>query len=120
VPGDGAECIIRANGNRRLAQETAPRYWWEDRQQARAAGRLTVDLTRPPGRPPRSATLSVAVKRVTCIGARRPGGRLPPVEVVAVYTKECGPPSGEEPIAWLLLTSLPVADFPRAWTVVPW
>jgi len=84
VPGERAAGIIRAKGNRRLAKETAPRYVWEDMQQARAAGHLTVDLTRQPGRPPRPATLSVAVKRVTCIGARRPGGRLPPVEVVAV------------------------------------
>jgi hypothetical protein len=120
LPGERAECIIRAKCNRRLAKETAPRYLWEDMQQARAAGHLTVDLTRQPGRPPRPATLSVAVKRVTFIGARRPGGRLPPVEVVAVYTKECHPPSGEEPIEWLLLTSLPVADFPSACTVVQW
>jgi hypothetical protein len=120
LPGARAACIIRAKGHRRLAKETAPRDLWEDMQQARAAGHLTVDLTRQPGRPPRPATLSVAVKRVTFIGARRPGGRLPPVEVVAVYTKECHPPSGEEPIAWLLLPSLPVADFPSACTVVQW
>jgi hypothetical protein len=86
----------------------------------RAAGRMTVELTRQPDRPPRQVTLRVAGKRVTCNGARRPGGRLPPVEVVAVDAKECRPPRGEEPIAWLLLTSLPVADFPSACTVVQW
>jgi hypothetical protein len=118
LPGERAEFIIRAPCHRRLAKETAPRYLWEDMPQARAAGPLTVDLTRQPGRPPRPATLSVAVKRVTCIGARRPGGRLPPVEGVAVSTKECHPPSGEEPLEWRLLTSLPVADVPSACTVV--
>jgi Transposase Tn5 dimerisation domain len=120
VPGERAEFIIRAKCHRRLAKETAPRDLWEDMQQARAAGRLTVELTRQPGRPPRPATLSVAVKRGTFIGARRPGGRRPPVEVVAVYTKEYHPPSGEEPIEWLLLTRLPVAAFPSACTVVQW
>jgi hypothetical protein len=77
VPGDRAEFSIRAKGPRRLAKETAPRYLWEDMPQARAAGHLTRDLPRP-------VTLSVAVKRVTFTGAHRPGGRLPPGEVVAV------------------------------------
>jgi hypothetical protein len=69
--------------------------------QARAAGAITVELTRQPNRPPRQATLRVAVTRVRCNGARRPGGRLPPVEVVAVDAKEHHPPGAEEPLAWL-------------------
>jgi hypothetical protein len=120
LPGEQAEFIIRAKCNRRLTKGTEPRYVWEDIQQACAAGRLTVDLPRQPDRPPRPIALSVAVKRVTFQSARRPGDRLPPVEVVAVYAKECRPPNGEEPIEWLLPTSLPVADFPSACTVVQW
>src|SRR5262245_38145791 len=89
-------------------------------QKASAAGSITVEMTRQPNRPPRQATLRVAVKQVLVNGARRPGGRLPPVEVVAVYAKEHRPPSGEEPLEWLLLTSLPVADVPSACTVVQW
>jgi hypothetical protein len=89
-------------------------------QKAHAAGRLTVELTRQPDRPPRPVSLRGAVRRVSVNGARRPGGQRPPVEVVAVYAKEYRPPSGEEPIAWLLLTSVPVADFPSACTVVQW
>jgi hypothetical protein len=44
----------------------------------------------------------------------------PPVPVSAVYAQEPSPPQGEEPIEWLLLTSVPVTDFPRACTVVQW
>jgi hypothetical protein len=120
VPGERAACISRAKGQRRLANGPAPRYLWAERQKARAAGRLTVELTRQPDRPPRQVTLRVTVKRVTCKGARRPGGRLPPVEGVAVYAQEGRPPRGEAPVAWLLLTTLPVADFPSACTVVQW
>lgn len=120
VPGEGAECIIRAQCPRRLAPGTEPRDLWAVMQKARAAGRLTVELTRQPERPPRPVTLSVAGKRVTFQGARRPGGRRPPVEVVAVYVKAYRPAAGEAPIAWLLRTSLPVTDFPSACTVVPW
>ena len=97
-------------------------FWttWEARQQARAAGAITVEVTRQPHRPPRQATLRVAVKRVMFRGARRPGGKLPPVEVVAVYAQERRPPRSEEPIDWLLLTSLPVVDFPSACLVLQW
>jgi hypothetical protein len=111
LPGERAEFLIRAKGNRRTAKGKEPRYLWEEMQKARAAGRITIELTHQPDWPPR---------RVTLNGARRPGGRRAPVEVVAVYAKECRPPRGEAPIEWLLLTSLPVADFPSACTVVQW
>jgi Transposase Tn5 dimerisation domain len=120
TPGERAEFIIRAKCDRRIAKGKDASYLWEEMQKARAVGSITVALTRQPNRPPRQATLSLAVKRVIFNGARRPGGRLPPVEVVAVYAKEHHPPGGEEPLEWLLLTSLPVADLASACTVVQW
>jgi hypothetical protein len=120
LPGERAEFIIRAKSHRRIATGQEPHSLWEDRPKARATGSLTVEVTRQPHRPPRQATLKVAVKRVLCSGARRPGGKLPPVEVVAVYAKERRPPRGEEPLAWLWLTSLPVVDFPSACLVLQW
>jgi IS4 transposase len=118
--GARAEFIIRAKCDRRIAAGKDASSVGEARPKARAVGSVTVELTRQPNRPPRQATLGVAVKQVMCNGARRPGGRLRPVEVVAVYAKESRPPGGEEPREWLLLTSLPVADFPSAGTVMPW
>jgi len=64
------------------------------RQRSRAAVRVGRQAEGVHGRPPRRVPLKIAVKRVTCKGARRPGGRFPPVEVVAVYAKECRPPRG--------------------------
>jgi hypothetical protein len=120
APGERAACIIRAKCDRRLATGKDASYGWAARQKARGLGSITVELTRQPNRPPRQATLSVAVKRVLFTGARRPGGRRPPGEVVAVYAQEHRPPGGEEPLEWLVLTRLPVADFPSACTVVQW
>lgn len=115
-----AEFLIRAKCNRRLAQGTEPRYLWETMQRARPLGRLTCELSRQADRPSRRITLSVKARSVTFNGARRPGGRLPPVQVWAVYVIELKPPKGEEPIEWLLLTSLPVAGFSEVCTVVQW
>jgi hypothetical protein len=109
-PGSRAECIIRAKENRRLAPGATQRYLWAELQQTCALGTLTIELTRQP----------VTAKPVTFHGARRPGGKLPPVTVSAVYAQESSPPHGEEPIEWLRLTSLPVTDFSRACTVVQW
>jgi hypothetical protein len=56
VPGARAAFSIRAPGHRRLANGPEPRSLWEDRQQARAAGSLTAEVTRQPpdrrGKPP--------------------------------------------------------------------
>jgi hypothetical protein len=83
-----------------------------------ALGTLTIELARQPERPLQPVTLSGTAKPVTFQGAHRPGGKLPPVTVSAVYAQELGPPQGEEPIEWFLLTSLPVTIFPHVCTVV--
>jgi hypothetical protein len=49
---------------------------------------------------------------------RRDGKELVDVEVNAVLVPEGIPPEGEEPIEWLLLTSLPIADLQQVLAVV--
>jgi hypothetical protein len=120
APDERAEFLIRAKCNRRLAPGAAQQYLWEELQAARPLGRMTFKLSRQADRPSRRVTLTVTARPVTFQGARRPGGRLPPVQVWAVYAKELKPPKGEEPIEWLLLTSVPVAGFAGACTVVQW
>ena len=119
-PDQRAECIIRAQCNRCLAPGAVQRYVWAEMQQTPALGTLTIALARQPERPPRPVTLSITAKPVTFQGARRLGGKLPPVTVSAVYAQEPSPPQGEDPVEWLLLTSLPVTEFRRACTVVQW
>lgn len=112
------EFLIRAKCNRRLAEGRRHEYLWDEMAAARPLGKITFKLSRQADRPPRRVTLSVRARPVTFYGARRPGGRLPPVQVWAVYAIERKPPKGEEPIEWLLLTSVPVADFAGACTIV--
>jgi hypothetical protein len=42
------------------------------------------------------------------------------VEVTVIYAKEHRPPKTEEPVEWLLLTSLPAEDWPSACPVGRW
>jgi len=117
---DRAEFIIRAKCNRRITKGHDQEYLWPEMQNTRPLGHLTVEVARQRERAPRQATLAVATRRVTFTGARRCGGRLPPVAVTVIYAKERRPPQGEEAVEWLLLTSLPVEDFPSACTIVHW
>lgn len=64
----------------------------------------------------REAEVEVRAARVALRPPYRPDRKLPGIEVNAVLVREINPPPGEEPVEWLLLTSLPIdtADAVRA------
>jgi hypothetical protein len=56
----------------------------------------------------RQAEVEVRALRVTLRPPYRPDRQLPPVEVNVVLVRERAAPAREEPVEWLLLTSLPI------------
>jgi Transposase DNA-binding/Transposase Tn5 dimerisation domain len=56
----------------------------------------------------RIARVTIRSAKVLLRGPARPGMKLPDIYVNAILVKEENPPAGEEPIEWLLLTSLPI------------
>jgi Transposase DNA-binding/Transposase Tn5 dimerisation domain len=64
-------------------------------------GRRQSRVTRP-------ADLEVRAATVTLRPPWRPGSSLPPVVVHVVVVSEPSPPEGEEPIEWILATTLPI------------
>jgi hypothetical protein len=66
----------------------------------------------------REAEVVVRAARVTLRPPSRPDRTLPPVTVNAVLVSEVNPPPGDEPVEWLLLTSLPVDDVEQVRQVV--
>jgi hypothetical protein len=70
----------------------------------------TEDRKRKQAREARTAVVDIRAARVTLRGPERPGGKLPDLEVNAVLVLERDPPPGVEPVEWLLLTDLPIAD----------
>jgi hypothetical protein len=56
----------------------------------------------------REAEVVVRAARVTLRPPWRPEHKLPPVIVNVVLVSEVNPPLGDEPVEWLLLTSLPI------------
>jgi hypothetical protein len=56
----------------------------------------------------REAEVAARVARVTLRPPWRPDRKLPSVTVNVVLVSEVNPPPGDEPVEWLLLTSLPI------------
>lgn len=66
------------------------------------------DRSRRQPRESRTARVEVRAAAVTLRPPFRPDRRLLPVSVHMVWVREIDPPEGDEPLDWLLLTSLPI------------
>jgi hypothetical protein len=129
LPEDGrkAEWIVRACQNRQVAPAaetgagpSTTAKLWEQVAATPVLHTLTVEVSRrdepkvkdqrkrKQPRGARTATVTVQATRVKLRGPQRPGKKLADVEVNAVLVREVQPPPGEEPIEWLLVTSLPI------------
>jgi hypothetical protein len=123
IAGPRAEWIIRScqdrSTTRKRSDEGDTSIKLREAVAARAVlGRLKVQVPRSGDRPAREATVAVRSAAVELRPPYRPDRKLPAVTVNAVLIREESAPAGAEPIEWLLLTSLPVATFAEAATVV--
>lgn len=117
--GRKADWIVRACQDRRL-QDPAGEKLYAAAKNAAVKLRLTIEVSareaqcgdgsrRRQARRQRKATVTVHATTVTLKAPERPRGEhLPPVTVNVVLVREQKPPAGEEPVEWLLLTSLPI------------
>jgi len=83
-------------------------------------GEIEFDLAPTRGRSKRRVVQSLRAARVRLRPPYRPDKKLAPVEVTAILAREENPPAGQDPVEWLLLSSLPVASFAEAYEKVQW
>ncbi len=124
-----ADWIVRACQDRRLVDPQGKNVY-SAVSEAKVLKRMTVGVSareaksgdgsrRRKARSAREATVTVRAMRVTLKGPWRPEGeKLPPVTVNVVLVREENPPEGEEPIQWLLLTSLPIDTLEQVLDIV--
>lgn len=111
--------LIRAAQDRRIC-EARTRLWPYLTDQPRR-GQITVEVGRKGERPPRQACLNVHMARVSLRPPQhRPLDERVPISVGAVYLVEPNPPTGDEPIEWMLLTTLPIDTFEQACQCARW
>ena len=113
------EVVVRAAWDRQVAHPEG--HLWAHLEHQPAQGTLTVRVPRRPDRPAREAQLSVRWASVTL---RPPQHRqvehLPNLTVWAILVREEQPPSGLDPIEWLLLTTVPTSTWDAACERVEW
>jgi hypothetical protein len=121
-----ADWLVRGCQDRALVEEERLRLLLASRA---PLGHLTIHVSkreattgngrvREQARAARTARVTVRATRTLLRAPARPDRVLPPVWVNAISVREDTPPVGEEPIDWLLLTSLPVATFADTCTVI--
>ncbi|NET59498.1 MAG: IS4 family transposase [Symploca sp. SIO2E6] len=116
-----SELLIRGEYNRRVKEEMG--YLLPMIEQRPTLGTMTINLERNPKRPARQATLQIRGMRVTLeVPQNHPKPHnLEPVEINVLLVEETEKPTdGSQPIRWLLLTTLPIDDFQKAWQCVQW
>ena len=128
-----AEWIVRACQDRILtpAEDAGPGFQklWEEVSQTKVLDTCEVhvskneprshdDRKRKQPRSARKAVVTIQAKRVMLKGPPRPDTKLPDVEVSAILVREVNPPEGEEPVEWLLLTSLPINKLKKVHRVI--
>lgn len=127
--------IVRACQNRALirdeSQGESPQKWLRECLQARPVlFTKTISIrgrkpkvnceqrARRQARHSRKAEVEVRAATVTLRPPWREDRKLQPVTLNAVLVREVNPPEGEEPVEWLLLTSLPIDDVEQVRAVV--
>ena len=114
------ELVVRAAQNRRVRSELGPKLL-EAVEAAAVAGTLTVQVRRSEKRKARQANLEVRHCQVELMPPSNHLHRktLIPVPVSVVRVRELDTvPSGEEPIEWVLITTVPVASLADAIEIV--
>jgi hypothetical protein len=127
--GAGAQFLIRASQDRAVEHTAAgsPKRLFAALAQAPLLGTVHFEvpakkqMKKKRGgsrvmtlRRARSVCQEIRAMEVTLRPPSRPGGRPPPVKVWALVAKEIDPPPGEEPLSWVLLTSVPVETLAQA------
>ena len=117
-----SQLLVRAKNDRALEHEDAPKHLWTHLRAQKVVATMGVFKAPQSGKKGREAVLSVRYAAVTFNApAHRPAaaGREP-IHVHAVFAHEDAPPEGEDPISWMLVTTVPVCDVEDALKIISW
>jgi len=114
------EILVRAAWNRAI--ESEEKYLWEHMASRHAKDEmLEVSVPGSEKRKARTARLSIRYSEIRLKPpAHRKAEKLPSIKVYAVLVREEEAPKGEEPIEWLLLTTVSVNSVEDAKERVQW
>lgn len=109
--------VIRAVNDRRLDDLSEDKLF-DLIKNLRPLGVIELKVRKKSGQIPRKALLNVSFSKVTLCGPRNRKNET--IECNVVYVLEKEPPKGQEPLEWVLLTSVEVNSFEDACQVIEW
>jgi transposase-like protein/DDE family transposase len=114
--------LVRAFENRRIESEEEPqRYLLDEVRSWPSQDVHPLDVPASHGRTARSTQVQLAFGKLTVLPPRNePRASKEPMEVWAIRVWEEHTPEGEEPLEWILVTSVPTTTLAQAWERVGW
>lgn len=114
IKGDKAQWVIRSAYDRRVEKTEAgldvKGKLWEEMYNAPAIAEVSFKLKRRDGKAERLIKQKISTRKIKLSPCKKNGVEVCSIEINAVLAYEVEPPQGEEPVEWLLLTSLPVEE----------
>jgi hypothetical protein len=112
------ELLVRAKTDRSVDRPEGK--LWETMATSPVAGTVGVHLPATKKRTKRDAVLEVRFEELSLLPptGRKVSEGFVPIRVSVVYAKEVDPPEGEEPVRWMLVTTLPVRSLEDACRVL--
>ena len=113
--------LVRAKHDRRVVVQGELQGIWDAALATQPLGAITFTVPRDEGRPEREALATLHLAQVQIRPPARLAPRhLAPVLIHAVLLQEHNAPADQEPIQWLLLTTLPVHTLEDAADCIRW
>jgi len=109
--------LIRAK-NDRILEETSKNKLFDFVKTLDPTGVIELDVRKRPKQIPREAMLNVSFSKVKILGPK--ARKDEEIECNVVYVIEKDPPENQEPLEWILLTSVDVNSFDDACQIIEW
>lgn len=109
--------LIRAK-NDRILEETSKSTLFDFVKKLSPAGTIQLDVRKRPKQIPRKALLNVSFSEVTIPASKN--RKDVEIKCNVVYVVEKDPPENQEPLEWILLTSVDVNSFEDACQMIEW
>jgi hypothetical protein len=114
-----AKILVRASQNRRLAMENKETMLlWTALESTEEWGTKPLTIVQTQHHKSRETELSIRVKELTLKAPYRKGKKLEDIKLKAVLAVEKNPPSDEDKIEWMLLTTLEINNIEDAIKVI--
>jgi hypothetical protein len=118
APDHHAGLLVRARHDRPLRDQKGKTFFKYMRELPEA-GTYTVRVPRHEHQPAREVTLSLRFASVSFSAPKNHSGKAP-ITLWAVWAQEIAPPTGQAPIQWCLLTTVPVRSLAEAIERIQW